>query len=184
MSLPHVSSEGGPIILADFDALQRWRGAFDSSGHYEFACQQLERGNPSPMMFGSRESVVWDFGGPGSGDIILVSDSHISIVRIWPDASWSDEHTEAVIVSSATAQFGSSIMAHLTISSDYLLALWAAEDLSECSPPNGQAGVPEALSIGDGGAYVRVLCGHYEVTACEWQTHQFDVTKLDLIRST
>ena len=180
MSLPHVSYEGGPILLDDFDALQEWRGDFEESGHYEFACDLLEQGNPTTMLFAGRESIVWDFGGPGTGDVVLVNDTHISLVRIWPDAAWTEAQTEAVIVSSATARFNPTVVAHFTISSGYLLALWAPEDTTEFSAPQGARGVPEGLSIGDGGVYVRVVPGSYEITACEWHNDNYDVTKLDL----
>jgi len=76
MSLPHVSSEGDPIILGDFEALHKWSGDFES---YGAACELLERGDPSPLSFAGAESVVWDFGGPGTGDIIVPSESHISV---------------------------------------------------------------------------------------------------------
>jgi len=178
MELPHVSSEAGPILLGDFDVLRKWRG--DS---YDAACQLLNQSNPSQLPFGNGESVIWDFGGPGTGDIVVVSESHISVVRIWPDASWTDEHTTSVIVASATARFGAAVLAHITITSGYLLALWAPEDASKFCSPHGASGVPgPGLSIGDGGAYVHVPCGRYEVTACEWQADVFDITKLDLRR--
>ena len=181
MHFPHVSSEGGPIIVGDFETLRAWRGVFDSSVHYDTACQQLERSNPAPLAFGRTESVVWEFGGSGTGDIIAVSDCHISIVRIWPCESWTDDQTASMIVASATAHFGTSVMAHVAIESGYLLALWAPEDASKFSPPQGAHGVPgPGLSIGDGGAYVRIPCGRYEVTACEWQKAESGVTKIDL----
>ena len=181
--LPHVSSEGGPIILADFPSLLGWRGAFESSGHYEAACKLLDHANPAVLVFSGIESVLWEFGGPGTGHIVTVSDSHISIVRIWPDADWNDDEIDAAIVSSATARFGGSVVAHLTIDSGYLLALWAPEDTAEFSEPTGSEGVPEGLSIGDGGTYVRVPCGRYEISCGEWEEGNFDVTKLDLRRS-
>ena len=184
MSLPHVSSEGGPIILGDFAALRTWRGVSGSSNHYDTACQLVQSTNPSPITFGGVESIVWDFGGAGTSDIVVVNDSHISVVRIWPDASWTETETETTIISSATARFGKSVIANLTISSGYLLALWATEDASEFSSPLNAQGVPRpGLSIGDGGAYVRIQRGRYDITACEWQTDKFDVTKIDLRRA-
>src|SRR5260221_4252352 len=62
MDLPHVSSEGGPLILGDFDAVRKWRGMSDSADHYDTACRLVERANPSPIALGSEDSVVWDFG--------------------------------------------------------------------------------------------------------------------------
>ena len=183
MHLPHVSSEGGPILLGDFETLRTWRGASDSSDHYDTACKLLERSNPSLLAFGGAESVVWDFGGPGTGDIVVVSESHISVVRVWPDDSWTDDHTASVVIASATARLGTAVMAHVSITSGYLLALWAPEDASEFSSPQDSRGVPTpGLSIGDGGAYVRVPCGRYEITTCEWQSDECDITKLDLRR--
>jgi hypothetical protein len=71
-------------------------------------------------------------------------------------------------------------LAHLSIHTGYLLALWAPEDMSAGGRPSGDSGIPDDLSIGDGGAYVRVLSGRYSVSACEWQTGVYDVTKIDL----
>ena len=184
MSLPSVSSEGGPIILGDFEALRAWRGISGSSSHYDTACEFVERANPSPISMSGVDCLVWDFGGPGTGDIVVVSDKHISVVRIWPDASWTESESDSVVVSSATSRFGEAIIAHLTISSGYLLALWATEDASEFSAPCGTQGFPDpGLSTGSGGAYVRVPCGRYEITACEWEEDKFSITKLDLRRT-
>jgi hypothetical protein len=52
--------------------------------------------------------------------------------------------------------------------------------MSAAGSPSGDSGVPDDLSIGDGGAYFRVPTGSYSVTACEWQTGIYDVTKIDL----
>jgi hypothetical protein len=131
------------------------------------------------MTFRDRKSVVWDFGGPGTADLALTDDAHISVVRIWPDAAWNDGQTEAAIMASATARFGSEVVTHLEIYSGYLPALWAPEDTSQFCPPQGAFGVPKDLSIGDDGTYVRVPCGQYEITTCEWQNDNFDVTKLE-----
>ena len=186
MSLPHVSSEGGPIILGDFDTLRGWRGVSDSSRHYDTACQQSQRANPAVMTFDSAEVVIWNFGGPGTGDIVRGrTDSHFPSSVSGRTLLGAIEQTEATIISSATARFGSAVMAHLTIFSGYLLALWAPEDLSECPAPIRTEGVPEPLSIGDGGAYVRVACGRYQVTTCRmadraircYKTRPFTITQ-------
>lgn len=180
MHLPHVSSEGGPILVADFDALHSWRGVFHDSGDYERACETLGADTLAEIQVGSHHAVVWDMGGPGTADIVLVSPNHISIVRIWPDGSWSDHECEQAVMSAATERFGTEELAQLSIHTGYLLALWAPEDMSGGGSPSGADGVPEDLSIGDGGAYVRVPSGRYTVTACEWQTVIYDVTKIDL----
>ena len=180
MPLPHVSSEGGPVLVADFEALRSWRGAFHGSGDYDRACRTLGAATVAQIRVGSHEALLWDIGGPGTADIVLVSPTHISMVRIWPDASWSGEECEQAIVSAATERFGTDVLAQLSIRSGYLLALWAPEDMSLGGTPSGAFGVPDDLSIGDGGAYIRVPLGCYSVTACEWQTDTYDVTKIDL----
>jgi len=180
MPLPHVSSEGGPILVADFDTLCSWRGAFHDSGDYERACQTLGAATLAQIQIGSHQAIVWDIGGPGTADIVVASPSHISIVRIWPDASWSDEECEQAVVSAATERFGTEERAQLSIRTSYLLALWAPEDMSSGGIPLGEHGVPDDLSIGDGGAYIRIPPGRYSVTTCEWQTGTYDVTKIDL----
>ena len=180
MPLPHVSSEGGPVLVADFDTLRSWRGAFHDSGDYDRACQTLGAATLAQIQIGSHQALVWDIGGPGTADIVLVSPMHISIVRIWPDASWSDEQCERVVVSAATERCGTHELAQLSIHTGYLLALWAPEDMSSGGTPSGVFGVPHDLSIGDGGAYIRVPLGCYSVTACEWQTETYNITKIDL----
>jgi hypothetical protein len=132
------------------------------------------------IQIGESQAIVWDIGGPGTADIVVVSSAHISIVRIWPDGSWSDQECERAIVSAATERFGTKELARLSIHAGYLLALWAPEDMAAGGNPSGDSGVPDDLSIGDGGAYVRVPKGAYSVTACEWQTGVYDVTKIDL----
>jgi hypothetical protein len=132
------------------------------------------------IQIGDDQAIVWDIGGPGTADIVRVSPEHLSIVRIWPDGSWSDQECEQVVISAATDRFGTEELARLTIHTGYLLALWAPEDIVAGGSPSGDSGVPDDLSIGDGGAYVRVPTGCYSVTACEWQTGIYDVTKIDL----
>ena len=179
MPLPHVSSEGGPILIADFDALRSWKGVFHESGDYERACTKLGADTLAEIQVGSRKALVWDIGGPGTADIVLVNPKHISIIRIWPDGSWSDQDCERAVLSAAAERFGSEELAQLHIHSGYLLALWAPEDMSAGGNPSGESGIPDDLSIGDGGAFVKVPAGCYSVTACEWQTADNDVTKID-----
>jgi len=180
MPLPHVSSEGGPVLVADYETLRSWRGAFQDSGDYERACESLGAQTLTMIQIGDDQAIVWDIGGPGTADIVRVSPEHLSIVRIWPDGSWSDQECEQVVISAATDRFGTEELARLTIHTGYLLALWAPEDVVAGGSPSGDSGVPDDLSIGDGGAYVRVPTGCYSVTACEWQTGIYDVTKIDL----
>jgi hypothetical protein len=123
MPLPHVSSEGGPVLVADFEALRRWRGAFHDSGGYDRACEALGANTLAEIQVGDRRAILWDIGGPGTADIVVVSPSHISIVRIWPDASWSEQECERAVVSAATERFGTQELAKLSIDTGYLLAL-------------------------------------------------------------
>ena len=179
MSLPHVSSEGGPIILGDFEALRTWRGCSELSCDYNIACELIGRVNPSPITLNGLEALIWDFGGPGTGFIVIASDAHISVVRVWPEPGWTEIKFESVVVSSASERFGTEVMANVTISSGYLLALWAPEDASKFLPPHGAQGVPgPGLSIS--GVYVRVPCGKYEVTTSEWHQEKFATLKIDL----
>ncbi len=168
------------MLIGDFQSLKFWRGVSDDSGDYEKACETLGSEALSQIQVGSHEAIVWDIGGPGTADIVRVSPVHISIVRIWPDASWSEEECEQAVIAAATDRFGTQELARLSIHTGYLLALWAPEDMAAAGPPAGESGVPDDLSIGDGGVYVQIPCGHYSVSACEWQTGIYDVTKIDL----
>ena len=153
MNLPHVSSEGGPIIVGDFEASRAWRRTYFS---YDSARRLVRPANPRPIALGGVISLVWDFGGPGTGYIILASDTHVSIVRIWPNETLTEAESESTVVSLATERFDTEIITQLTVFSGYLLDLWAAEDASEFSPPRGAQGVPgPGLRIADGGTYAR-----------------------------
>lgn len=181
MPFPHVSSEGGPVLLADFDALRSWKGGSHDSSDYEKACETLCDATVAQIQVGSHQVIAWDMGGPGTADIIQVSPTHISIVRIWPDESWTEDDCEQASVAAAVERFGTEELARLSIHSGYLLALWAPEDMSNAGNPLGDSGIPDDLSIGDGGAYVSAQNGCYVVTACEWRTDVYDVTKIDLM---
>ena len=167
--------------MADFDALSLWKGAFHKSGDYDRAFEILGSNTVAVMTLGSHHVIVWDIGGPGTADIVVVSPEHISIVRIWPDGTWTDQECEQAVISATTERFGSEELGQIVIHSGYLLALWAPEDMSAGGSPVGESGIPADLSIGDGGAYVRVPSGCYSITACEWQAGTYDVTKIDLI---
>ena len=180
MPLPCVSSEGGPLLIADFEALRSWRGAFHDSGDYTRACEALGSADVAQIQTGAHQAVVWDMGGPGTAHIVQVSPLHLSIVRLWPDAAWSEEEYEQTVISAATQWFSPEERARLRIHSGYLLALWAPEDMSAGGSPAGDSGVPDDLSIGDGGVYVKVPSGEYLVTAIGWLAGNYDVTKLDL----
>lgn len=180
MFYPYVSSEGGPVILADFEALRSWRGAFHDSGDYERACETLGDSTICELAVGGLRAVVWHMGGPGTADIVQVSAEHISLVRIWPDASWSEQDCTQAVTAAATERFGSEELAQVVIHSGYLLALWAPEDMTACGSPSGGSGAPDDLSMGGGGAYIKVPPGRYSVSACEWQAEKHDVTKIDL----
>jgi hypothetical protein len=180
MPLPNVSSEGGPVLIADFAALRSWRGAFHDSGDYERACDALGNATLTELQVGEHRVIVWDIGGPGTADIVRVSPTHISLVRIWPDASWTEADCERTMISAATERFGPVQSAQLSIHSGYLLALWAPEDMSTGGGPLGDSGSLSSLTVGSGGAYVRVPSGRYGVSACEWQTEVYEVTKIDL----
>lgn len=180
MSLPTVSSEGGPLLVADYESLRPWKGAFDDSGDYERACGALGTNTVAEIEAGSNPVLVWDMGGPGTACVVRVSPQHVSIVRVWPDAAWTDEDYDRAVASAATECFGVEELARLTIHSGYLLALWGPEDMTLAGSPSGDSGVPDDLSVGDGGGYVRVPTGCYFVTACEWQEGNYDVTKIDL----
>lgn len=180
MPFPHVSSEGGPVLLSDFDALRSWRGAYHDPGDYERVCETMGDEPLTQIQVGAHHAIAWHIGGPGTADIIQVSPTHISIVRIWPDASWTENDCDQAAFAAACERFGEHELARLSISSGYLLALLAPEDMSAGGDPSGDLGVPEDLSIGDGGAYVRLQTGCYVVTACEWHADIYDVTKIDL----
>ena len=94
----------------------------------------LERSNPQRRLtyWSVRLGRLGLFGGLWHRRFIVVvsfiADSLELAVRIWPGESWTDSYQDACrwLLLLSTARFGTSVMAHVTISDpDICMALWA-----------------------------------------------------------
>ena len=90
--LDAVSSEGGPLLIADAETARKWRGFGEEDGDgedYKIACDALEASATRPpgleLQTGDSSYVIWDMGGSGTADILRVSLNEIMIVRAWLD---------------------------------------------------------------------------------------------------
>lgn len=70
-----VSSEDGPLLVADANIIRLWRGIDEGGADYKRACETP--GNGASITLGGGNGLVWDMGGPGTTDVLRKSDSEL-----------------------------------------------------------------------------------------------------------
>jgi hypothetical protein len=178
---PYISTEGGPIIVADFSTLSGWKGAFDSGQDYERACKSLTEGKSiAQMTVNGGTAVVWNFGGAGTANVVDIG-SDITLVRYWADDFLDDTSLIDLLRESLADVLDSGL--HQEFLSDCLLASWATEDTSDWKIPNGQRGEPEGtLSVGHAAACLKVSPGRYRVGHREAECNGIKFVTLDFLK--
>jgi hypothetical protein len=119
-----VSSEGGPLLVADAPIAQIWEA--ESTGEfYERACLFFENSNSDggPIEIGPGVGVLWEFHGAGSA-AVFQHEEGFTIVRDW---YYSDD--EAATTSNFANQEEKSpvFLGELVVESESLAIFWAAE---------------------------------------------------------
>jgi len=178
---PHVSSEGGPILIGDFKALLSWRGVANEHDYLSLD-PILAVADPNQIVLNGNRSIVWSFGGSGTADLVKLAHNRLSIVRIWPDSRLTRAQVDEAIAIAAGTEHNPKAVGRIDISCGYLLAIWAPEDAASIRfPPDPSKGngIP-GLSMGGAGAYVEFPSGQYEVEASDWKGRDHNITKLDL----
>jgi hypothetical protein len=167
-SLGTVSSEGGPLLLADARIIPDWSGvgADGTSVDYERACSALDAVPPRDGAFiavGAGHALVWELGGPGTADVFRKSDVELVLSRGWYEpATFSDETCRALASVPRSGQ--AKVIGELDVASGTLVILWAPESgacvESTEVPPDG---IPTGkLSMGGTALMVAVRPGRYE----------------------
>ncbi len=165
-----VSSEGGPLLIADAETAQNWRG-FDEdedeeNGDYQLACDALDAVPSSPgvaLKIGDANFVVWEMGGSGVADVMRISASEIMIVRTWLDEGNGLPTTMELVAFPASER---SHFADLTVHCGVLAILWAPEngscilpaditEIEDCQEPSSD------IAINGSSLLVRLSNGNY-----------------------
>jgi hypothetical protein len=173
--LSHVSSEGGPLLLGDYENLRHWNG--NDFALFQKACE-LRAFAVREIAFAGRTSLVWDFGGADTAYLAKSDPAATILLRYWSDTALSD--TEIADLVQLDAE--SLATATLTVTSGRVLILWAAEDARDLIPPVSGYGTPKGLSIGDGGCFTQLPIGKYEAVASHYFKGKIEVAALRLVR--
>src|SRR5579871_680659 len=82
-----VSSEGGPLLLADARLARDWRGSDEDGSDYARACDLFagEERPGGPISIGQGQGIVWDLEDAGTADVFRVETGRIVLVGAWLD---------------------------------------------------------------------------------------------------
>src|ERR1051326_4152037 len=85
--LPHVSSEGGPILIGDAIYLRYWNGSDLVSYNQACAVQEFA---VRPIEFSGKSALSWDFGGAGTAFLVKAEKTEAVFLRYWAESELSD----------------------------------------------------------------------------------------------
>ena len=131
-----VSTEGGPLLLADLEDLRLWGGT--DTNDYSRANEVLDRQAVPPgavLSLGANTALLWDMP-TGTADVFRRSVCEIVIVRAWT----SDEDKVTYVASLPSEK--AVVIGKLNVRSGFIGIVWATEngsDIVKGSPADGQA---------------------------------------------
>ena len=137
----NISSEGGPILIGDADAVRRWRGIEEGGGDYQKSCDAVVRNGIISL---AEDLAIWDVGGPGTAFIWRERD--LFAVRTWSDGALDIGACGKLV---AKALFCPSSL-QISVPSGVLVLMWAPEDGSTIRSFCGDYGVPDGDFSMDG----------------------------------
>ena len=134
-TLPYINSEGGPILIGDYQRMLRWRGIAEDGSDYDMACHVTDLSNIGVI---DDTAIAWDFGGPGSAYILSEAGS-LTLLRYWADHNIEESEYRQLEAQIRFEQTG----VRLNIPSGTVLLLWATEDGRTITEIDGDSGYPE-----------------------------------------
>jgi hypothetical protein len=120
-TLPHISSEGGPLLIADVDALRNWSGCYDVSDDYSRACGAIR--SEGIGVLGDR-ILVWDIEGGGTAYLTQYDDRSFELLRFWT----TDDPDDDAIRELARLTKPTGERASVRITASPAIVVWACED--------------------------------------------------------
>jgi hypothetical protein len=136
--LPYISSEGGPLLLADEVALREWKGSFHEGTDYERACRVVTNGHIGALDDG--RILVWDIDGAGTAFLTSYDEFSLQLVRFWADEDPSED--QIVEMASLTTPTGE--RSNVCFTTSPAIVVWACEEITQMTlPPDALPGVPD-----------------------------------------
>jgi hypothetical protein len=167
--LGYVSTEGGPLLLIDRDAVSSWFGI--EGDDYDRACRildQREVGGEIPV--GEHRGLLW--GVPtGTTEIWRITPDSLVLSRNWldPEAVRSEQEQSRRLVD--LPQSHQSDLGRLAVRSGWVVILWATENGSDIVKLDPADGLALDLSVGNAGIIVSLPAGEYLCSGDEVQDY-------------
>jgi hypothetical protein len=149
-----INAEGGPLLLADFNVAQAWRGIDADSADYQRACEAFDSQpdlEGTEIVIPNGRGILWEMRGAGTADVFLMNENQLTVMRAWLENPLDNTTLEmlAACPSENLTEIG-----HLLVPSGALAMFWAVED-GKCfrSPdadgrrPSGEVSVENSALI-------------------------------------
>lgn len=166
MALPHVSSEGGPILIVDAELLGNWRGI--DGDDYRRACSVVESSQTPDggvVTINNGEGLVWNIGGPGSAFVIRNSGRLPALVRYWSNGDLTEEALRSIVTEIELER--QKVLGHLNLSSGRVAIVWAVENGKALKLPSDEGRIYGDTSIEDSGYMMKLPEGRYALLFVE-----------------
>ena len=156
-----VSTEGGPLLLADRSAVGGWTGT--EGNDYDRLCRRFDDGEPDAIQVDELgvQALAWNVP-TGTTEVWRVGPNSIALCRVWLDQTVQHGRELAGLPFSQTTRLGS-----LSVLSGWFAVFWATatgDDLVSKSPADGQR---LDLVVGTDGLILALRPGNYECVADE-----------------
>jgi len=157
--LGHVSTESGPLLLIDHDAVGSWFGI--DGDDYGRACRLLDESEiGGEIAVGKYRGLVW--GVPtGTTEVWRVRSDSIVLSRNWldPEAARSEhEQSRRLVELPRSRQID---LGRLSVRSGWIVILWATENGSDIVKLDPADGLALDLSVGHAAIIVSLPAGEY-----------------------
>lgn len=124
--LGNISTEGGPLIIADSNIINNWNGV--EGNDYVQLCNIFDSDltlEGFPITFKSNSPITWELEGGGIVDIYK-NETEIILVKIWQSDDIKIDRTELATIPISEKHIH---IGNLIINATYLLIFWATESL-------------------------------------------------------
>ncbi|SRR5712691_793507 len=157
--LGHVSTEGGPLLLVDRDAVGSWFGI--DGDDYDRACRLLDQNEiGGEIAVGKDRGLLW--GVPtGTAEIWRITPGSLVMSRNWLDTEAvrsEQEQARRLVDIPRSHQFD---LGRLTVRSGWVVILWATENGSDIVKLDPADGLALDLSVGHAAVIVSLRAGEY-----------------------
>lgn len=153
--LGHVSTEGGPLLIADRTAIASWAGV--DTDDYDQLARALDVSEPRALAVtrGGLLGLAWNVP-TGTTQIWRTGPSSLLLTR-----SWVDDVKDLPDLANLPMENGEALGA-VSIRSGWLVVVWAAESCESVLAVEPKDGLSLDLSVGGAGLVIRMATGEYE----------------------